>query len=89
MDALAPLRKLAEPGQVTALKGECLSLKRRGAQLGAECDEYFMRVAEAQGRVKADQFVIKQALAAIEQNTDERDALLDRYKVLLDLREGK
>ena len=87
-DTLAPLRKLANPGQAAALRVECTDLGRRVARLGAANAEHWLRLSEAQGRVEAGHLAMAQALDAIEQNTGEREALLDRYEALLDMREG-
>ncbi len=52
-DTLAPLRKLASPGQVAALRAECAALGRRVAQLGAANAEHWLRLSEAQERIAA------------------------------------
>ncbi len=87
-DALAPLRKLAGPDQVAVLRAECTVLGRQVAQLGAANAEHWLRLSEAQGRVEAGQLAMAQALDVIGQNIEEREALLDRYEALLDMREG-
>ena len=43
-DALAPLRKLANPGQVAALRAECDALGRRLVQLRAANAEHWLRL---------------------------------------------
>ena len=85
-DALAPLRKLAGPGQVAALRAECGALGKRITRLGAANGEHWLRLSEAQGRIEAAQLAVAQALAAIERNNDERQVLLDRLEGLLDMR---
>ncbi len=74
-DTLAPLRKLAGPDQVAALRAECTDLGRRVARLGAANAEHWLRLSEAQGWIAAGQLAARQALDAIEQNTEEREAL--------------
>ena len=86
-DALAPLRKLAGPDQAGALRAQCATLGRRLAQLRAANSEHWLRLSEATGRIEAGQLAARQALDAIEQNNGERGALLDRYQILLSMRE--
>ena len=83
-ETLTPLRKLTAPG---ALARECAVCRRLGENLLREGEQHWVDLQQAQARLQAAELEVEEKLAAIRKNLGEREAVLDRYEALLDLRE--